>query len=156
MQENRPEANWEVITFLEISEGVQHVKVTCRVLDSLSKNDYSNLRVYTRLPIERHRKSLSRTKEGNASLRGGAKSLKITRAGQLRSRAGRWFWWERSSMDERGLYLYDGTGNPWAGHSNVIAPPRYILNVCESASDGNFGRALATGSKFGGARETVF
>lgn len=44
------------------------------------------------------------------------------------------------------FYLYDGTGNPWAGHINVIAPPRITLKACELAIDGNFGRALETGS----------
>ena len=53
----------------------------------------------------------------------------------------------RAKTENRDCYLYDGTGNPWAGHSNVIAPPRIILNACESANDGNFGRVLATGSK---------
>lgn len=101
-----------------------------------------------RLPIKRYRKSLSRTKKVNASLWRNTKSLKITRTGQLRSRAGHRFWWKESLFcgRKRSLYLYNGTGNPWAGHSNVIAPLRYTLNVCESASDGNFGRELATGS----------
>lgn len=53
----------------------------------------------------------------------------------------------RAKTENRGCYLYDGTGNPWAGHSNVIAPPRAILNACKSANDENFGRVLATGSK---------
>lgn len=47
----------------------------------------------------------------------------------------------------KGCYLYDGTGNPWAGHSSVIAPPSAILNACKSANDENFGRVLATGSR---------
>lgn len=53
----------------------------------------------------------------------------------------------RAKTENRDCYLYDGTGNPWAGHSNVIAPPRAILNACKSANDENFGRVLATGSK---------
>lgn len=55
--------------------------------------------------------------------------------------------WEPRQRHSRGRYLYDGTGNPWAGHSNVIAPPSAILNACKSANDENFGRVLATGSK---------
>lgn len=49
-------------------------------------------------------------------------------------------------INKIGPYLYEGTGKPWAGHRRVIAPPRDILNACKSASVGNFGRALATGS----------
>lgn len=46
----------------------------------------------------------------------------------------------------RSNYLDNGTGNPWAGHRRVIAPPSIALNVCESAIVGNFGRALPIGS----------
>lgn len=45
------------------------------------------------------------------------------------------------------LYLFEGTGNPCAGHIKAWLPLTALLNPRTSSVEGIFGRTLPTGSK---------
>lgn len=110
------------------------------------------------IPIWRDWEALSRAQERQSSVRRRDEAVYIADAGELWTYASHRLcdrlWNPRRKEKERKIhttspsttYLYKGTGNPWAGHSNVTEPSFVVRKLLESSIVGNLGLTLPIGS----------
>lgn len=113
------------------------------------------------IPIWWYRKALSRAHERQSSIRMYDEAVYVANAGEFRAYASHGFYhiMESRTGSKRekekinamisaswATYLYKGTGNPWAGHSNVTEPSFVVRKLLESSIVGNLGLTLPIGS----------